>query len=133
MKTWPRSGRSNPTRRLRKTDLPVPDGPSSTEISPLGSVSETFSQMTWRPKDLLSPSTVISTPTQRLPFLPPYGTTRRGAMRNATSRMQVPCDRGHRRLLGVVPAGHHGLAYPMVRPSTRQAAHPHRVSRLRLM
>src|SRR3954462_13346019 len=60
---WPRSGRSRPTRCLRKTDLPVPDGPSSTEISPLGSVSETFSQMTWRPKDLLSPSTLISTPT----------------------------------------------------------------------
>jgi hypothetical protein len=29
----------------------------------LGSVSETFSQMTWRPKDLLRPSTLISTPT----------------------------------------------------------------------
>src|SRR3954469_12205108 len=61
--TWPRSGRNSPTRCLRNTDLPVPDGPRSTEISPLGRVRETFSQMTCRPKDLLSPSTLISTPT----------------------------------------------------------------------
>ena len=59
----PRSGLSSPTSVLRNTDLPVPEGPSMTEISPAGSVSETSCQMTWRPKDLVSPSTVISTPT----------------------------------------------------------------------
>src|SRR3954464_14521295 len=59
----PRSGLSRPTRVLRKTDLPVPEGPSMTEISPAGRVRETSCQMTCRPKDLVSPSTVISTPT----------------------------------------------------------------------
>ena len=33
---WPAFGLSRPTRCLRNTDLPVPDGPSSTEISPGG-------------------------------------------------------------------------------------------------
>ena len=45
--------RSRPMRCLRKTDLPVPDGPSSTEISPLGRVSVTSSQMTCRPNDFV--------------------------------------------------------------------------------
>src|SRR3954451_15853957 len=61
--TWPRSGRRSPTRCLRKTDFPVPDGPRRTEISPLGRMSETFSQMTCRPKDFVSPSTLTSMPT----------------------------------------------------------------------
>ena len=53
----PRSGLSSPTSVLRNTDLPVPDGPSSTEISPGGSVRVTSLQMFWLPKDLVSPST----------------------------------------------------------------------------
>src|SRR6187551_2632190 len=59
----PRSGLSRPTRVLRKTDLPVPEGPSITEISPAGRVRVTSCQITWRPKDFVSPSTPISTPT----------------------------------------------------------------------
>lgn len=43
----PRSGLSSPTSALRNTDLPVPEGPSITETSPAGSVSETSCQMTW--------------------------------------------------------------------------------------
>lgn len=43
----PRSGLSSPTSVLRNTDLPVPEGPSITETSPAGSVSETSCQMTW--------------------------------------------------------------------------------------
>src|SRR4051812_48359948 len=60
--TEPRSGFSSPTSVLRNTDLPVPDGPSITETSPAGNVNETSCQMTWWPKDLVSPSTQISTP-----------------------------------------------------------------------
>src|ERR1700710_814604 len=63
----PRSGLSRPTRGLRNTDWPVPEGPSITEISPAGRVSETSCQMTWRPKDLVRPSTWISTPTRCAP------------------------------------------------------------------
>src|SRR4051812_18196372 len=97
----PRSGRNRPTRCLRNTDLPVPDGPSSTEISPLGRVSETFSQMTWRPKDLLSPSTLISTPTHDRP-----------PRRLLGQRLELPC---------VTPPspcdrGHSGTGYPAVVP-----------------
>ncbi len=33
----PLSGLISPMRVLRKTDLPVPDGPSITQISPAGS------------------------------------------------------------------------------------------------
>jgi hypothetical protein len=44
--------------------LPVPDGPSITENSPAVSVSETPCQMTWWPKDLVSPSTQVSTPSR---------------------------------------------------------------------
>ena len=59
----PRSGLSSPISVLRNTDLPVPDGPSITQISPAGIVRLTSPQMSWRPKDLVSPSTLISTPT----------------------------------------------------------------------
>ena len=41
----------------------VPDGPSSTEISPGGRVRVTSLQMFWLPNDLLSPSTCTATPT----------------------------------------------------------------------
>src|SRR5215470_10559538 len=47
---------------LRKTDFPVPDGPSSAEISPAGSVSVTSDQTVCVPKDLVSPSARTSTP-----------------------------------------------------------------------
>src|SRR3954471_9847882 len=58
----PFSGLSRPTSDLRKTDLPVPDGPSSTEISPGGSVRVTSLQMFWLPNDFVSPSTSTATP-----------------------------------------------------------------------
>src|SRR3954471_15528136 len=63
----PRSGLSRPTRDLRKTDLPVPEGPSRTEISPGGRVRVTSLQMFWLPKDLVSPSTSTATPKVHLP------------------------------------------------------------------
>src|SRR3978361_2212407 len=63
MKMEPRSGLSNPTSVLRKTDLPVPDGPSMTLISPGGRVSVTSPQMTCLPNDFVRPSTATSTPT----------------------------------------------------------------------
>src|SRR4051794_18777467 len=59
----PRSGFSRPTSDFRKTDLPVPEGPSSTEISPGGKVRVTSLQMFWLPNDLVSPSTSTATPT----------------------------------------------------------------------
>src|SRR3978361_708609 len=65
----PCSGFSRPTSDLRKTDLPVPEGPKLTEISPGGSVRVTSLQMFWLPKDLVSPSTCTATPTSHLPEL----------------------------------------------------------------
>ena len=66
----PFSGLSSPIRDLRNTDLPVPDGPSSTLTSPGGSVSVTSDQMFARPKDFVSPSTFTSTPMRASdPFL----------------------------------------------------------------
>jgi hypothetical protein len=53
----PFSGLSRPIRHFRKTDLPVPDGPSMTLISPAGSVRVTSSQMVWLPKRLVRFST----------------------------------------------------------------------------
>src|SRR4051794_18725005 len=67
----PLSGLSRPTSDLRKTDLPVPEGPSRTEISPGGRVSVTSLQMFWLPKDLVSPSTSTATPTTSRPPLRP--------------------------------------------------------------
>src|SRR3954453_8354122 len=64
----PFSGLSSPMSVLRKTDLPVPEGPRSTLISPAGSVRLTFSQMVCRPKRLVRSVTVISTPTASLHF-----------------------------------------------------------------
>src|SRR6476619_4121205 len=58
----PASGLSSPTSVLRKTDLPVPDGPSMTEISPAGSVRVTSRQIVCEPKVLVRPVTAISTP-----------------------------------------------------------------------
>src|SRR3954453_726081 len=60
--TLPRSGLSSPMRVLSRTDLPVPEGPSITQISPAGTVRETSPQMSCLPKDLVRPSIWISTP-----------------------------------------------------------------------
>ena len=54
-------------RVLRNTDLPVPEGPSITEISPAGSVRVTSPQIGCLPKDLVRPLTSISTPMWHLP------------------------------------------------------------------
>src|SRR5882757_7137189 len=62
MMILPFSGVSSPIRDFRNTDLPVPDGPSSTLTSPGGSVRVTSDQMLDLPNDLLSPSTLTSTP-----------------------------------------------------------------------
>src|SRR3954452_16390956 len=61
----PWSGFRSPISDFRNTDLPVPDGPSSTETSPGGSVRVTSFQMICRPKDLVSSWTATSTPTGR--------------------------------------------------------------------
>ena len=65
----PRSGLSRPMSVLRNTDLPVPEGPSITEISPAGIVSVTSPQISSLPKDLVRSSTLISTPTSVPPFV----------------------------------------------------------------
>ena len=69
MRIEPWSGLSRPISVLRNTDLPVPDGPSITQISPAGTVSVTSPQISCLPKDLVSPLTWISTPTARPPSL----------------------------------------------------------------
>src|SRR3954468_2258609 len=65
MTTEPRSGLSSPMMVLSSTDLPVPDGPSITQISPGGTVSVTSPQISCLPKDLVSPSISIATPIAR--------------------------------------------------------------------
>src|SRR5262245_149804 len=74
----PRSGLSNPMIDLRKTDLPVPDGPSMTLTSPGGSVNVTSRQMVWRPKDFVRPSTTTSAPIE--PPAPSRGIPRQNAV-----------------------------------------------------
>src|SRR3954470_19061800 len=63
----PRSGFSRPTSDFRNTDLPVPDGPSRTEISPGGKVRVTSLQMFWLPNDFDRCSTSTATPTTACP------------------------------------------------------------------
>ena len=53
----PLSGLSSPMRVLRNTDLPVPEGPSITQISPAGMVRVTSPQIRSLPKDLVRCST----------------------------------------------------------------------------
>ena len=65
----PLSGLSRPISVLRNTDLPVPEGPSITQISPAGMVRVTSPQISCLPKDLVRSSTLISTPTSALPRL----------------------------------------------------------------
>src|SRR5690625_3257366 len=77
MTTVPSSGFSRPISVFKNTDLPVPEGPSMTEISPGGRVRVTSPQMSWSPKDLLNPSTCTATPTHAPPL--PAGNVRRRA------------------------------------------------------
>src|SRR6476660_3640281 len=58
----PLSGLIRPMRVLRKTDLPVPEGPSITQISPAGIVRVTSPQISCLPNDLVRSFTAISTP-----------------------------------------------------------------------
>src|SRR3954465_11314209 len=69
----PCSGLSRPPSDFRKTDLPVPDGPRRTEISPGGKVRVTSLQMFWLPKDFDQPTTSTATPAPdcAAPALPP--------------------------------------------------------------
>src|SRR3954451_22517982 len=76
MTTEPLSGFSRPMIVLSSTDLPVPEGPSITQISPGGTVKVTSPQMSCLPKDLVSPSILISTPMPCTPIdrgCPPLG------------------------------------------------------------
>src|SRR4051812_3674617 len=74
----PLSGLSSPISALRKTDLPVPEGPSMTETSPAGIESVTSPQISCFPKDLVRSLTWISTPmTALLPLLDPDPTAAR--------------------------------------------------------
>src|SRR4051794_25823772 len=116
----PRSGLSRPTSVLRKTDLPVPEGPSITEISPAGRVSETSCQMTWRPKDFVSPSTWISTPTRCAPHRSAVGLPTGNEHPPAGLRLEAhyPCAArtgrragGTGRTSGDMPPGHRGQTW----------------------
>src|ERR1700757_3954917 len=78
----PRSGRSRPISDFKKTDLPVPDGPSNTLTSPSGTSIVTSSQIRWEPKDFVSPSTWIPIP---------ITTT---ALRETPSAARLNCDSG---------------------------------------
>ena len=51
---------------LSSTDLPVPDGPSITQISPAGTVSVTSPQISWLPKLFVRSLISISTPMRSL-------------------------------------------------------------------
>ena len=64
MKIEPLSGLSRPISDLRNTDFPVPDGPSSAETSPCGSVRVTSPQMRCLPNDFVRSVTTTSTPTR---------------------------------------------------------------------
>ena len=88
-------GASRPTSVLRNTDLPVPDGPSSTEISPAGRVRLTSDQTGCRPKDLVSPSTRTSTPTRAPSVVRRSDIARGGPVLHETfarSRSRVQCS-----------------------------------------
>jgi hypothetical protein len=58
----PNSGLSRPIRHFRKTDFPVPDGPSRTLISPLGIVKVMSRHTVVFPNDFVMPSIKISEP-----------------------------------------------------------------------
>src|SRR3981189_3932885 len=79
----PRSGLSSPIIDFRNTDVPVPDGPSMTDTSPGGSVSDTSLQMVCLPKDLVRPSMTTSAP-----IAPPGAVKRRPYLRSPCQPVQ---------------------------------------------
>src|SRR3954470_15476175 len=91
MKTWPSLGLRRPISVLRNTDLPVPEGPSMTEISPAGRVKVTSFQIVWLPNFFVRPSTTTSTPTDGPSLLP-------AACRLTPTQLPIPdrCDREHK-------------------------------------
>src|SRR3954462_10551210 len=97
---WPAFGLSKPTRCLRNPDLPVPEGPSSTEISPAGNVRETSSQIVCLPNRLVRFSTRTSTPTQFsspvTPWQHPHGA---GVLLFSTGSQLMSNDGGRPNLL----------------------------------
>src|ERR1700753_3397665 len=58
----PPSGRRGPIGAFRKTDLPVPEGPSNTLTSPAGISSVTSSQILEDPQDFVNPLTSMAMP-----------------------------------------------------------------------
>src|SRR5688500_10592562 len=58
----PLSGLSSPMRVFSRTDLPVPEGPSMTQISPAGMSRVTSPQISCLPKLLVRLLILISTP-----------------------------------------------------------------------
>src|ERR1700712_1781860 len=62
MTTLPLSGLSSPMMVFSSTDLPVPEGPSITQISPAAMVSVTSPQISCLPKLLVRSLISISTP-----------------------------------------------------------------------
>src|ERR1700733_6151628 len=118
MMTRPRSGLSRPTRDLRNTVLPVPDGPSMTLTSPAGSDRLTSRQTVCPPKDLVSPSMTTSTPIR-----PPGGRDASRAsilVRNLASVVALACALytlnaiviPGRQCCGQIPHSSHRLSAP---------------------
>src|SRR5215813_4387614 len=58
--TSPLSGRSSPSRCLRKTDLPPPLRPMITVMEPSGTSRSTPRRTSWPPNDFVSPRTLIT-------------------------------------------------------------------------
>src|SRR5262249_60880262 len=63
----PLSGLSSPISDFRNTDLPVPDGPSSTDTSPGGRVEVTSAHISCLPNDFVSSEMATSMPMLTLP------------------------------------------------------------------
>src|SRR6478735_11865956 len=101
----PLSGLSRPIRVLRNTDLPVPDGPSITQISPGGMVRVTSPQISCLPKDLLRSLTSISTPIATLPLAAGTARTPDGDARRSPCSPAGQRPRG-RKVTRLFPAGH---------------------------
>src|SRR3978361_368306 len=99
MTTLPLSGLSSPMMVFSSTDLPVPEGPSITQISPAGMVSVTSPQISCLPKllvrYLISISTPIELPLPRVQCL--------------ARLLVVPTERRHPLRHGPVSVVHVGL------------------------
>src|SRR4051794_30846823 len=100
--TLPLSGLSRPMIVLRRTDLPVPEGPSITQISPAGTVRVTSPQISCLPKLLVKSLISISTPIFGLPL----------------TRF---------RWLGHAQRRTHGSPHPRVPTSSRRLSYAHNV------